>query len=278
MKYNRSIKQNTRSLLYFKTVYSFLFFLLTGANLLSCVPITDVDSGTETKFNVRASTEFVGATQALVSLTPTKSGAAAFLAVADTETIPSATAAEALLAYREIDFSGTSAQIIQFALSISATQDTTNGEVSGTTTAVLQPSTAYKIVMYSNGNSTTLLSFTTLGSINEGYTHGNTYTFDVSEHNFRTEADGKFTVPFVFSWVTTSSINADIENLYENGGRKDTMAAFNQSSYMHNTFVNVFGNSNQGGAFLHTPRSIDIQSYKIYWATSGGSNLTIIYN
>ncbi|WGK69992.1 hypothetical protein P0082_03795 [Candidatus Haliotispira prima] len=142
--------------------------------------MTDVDAGTETKLGVSASTTFVGATQALVSLTPKKSGTAAFLAVADTETIPSVTAAETLLAYRKIDFSGTSAQIIQFALSISATQDTTGGEVSGGTGAVLQPSTAYKIVMYHSGSSSTLLTFTTLGKIDEKYTYGNTYTFAVS--------------------------------------------------------------------------------------------------
>ncbi|WGK70166.1 hypothetical protein P0082_04705 [Candidatus Haliotispira prima] len=149
--------------------------------------MTDVksDSEGEAKFNIRASTEFVGATQALVSLTPTKSGAAAFLAVADTETIPSATAAKTLLAYREIDFSGTAAQIIQFALSISATQNATTGEVSGDALAVLQPSTAYKIVMYSSGSSTTLRTFTTLGHLAEGYKFGSVKTrFGMSTHNF----------------------------------------------------------------------------------------------
>ncbi|WGK68531.1 hypothetical protein P0082_08575 [Candidatus Haliotispira prima] len=247
--------------------------------------MTDVDSGTETKFNISASTEFVGATQALVSLTPTKSGTAAFLAVADTETIPSATAAEALLAYREINFSGTSAQIIQFALSISATQNATTGEVSGGTGAVLQPNTAYKIVMYSNGNRTILLSFTTLGNINERYPFviGNTrLTFDMSAHNFQTGTDGKFQVPFVFSWVTNPLI-LQIGHLTEAGFQDFVIGDVNSGrntsiTSTYNAYANGFGNSDRGGIFLHTPLNNTIQKYRIVLTSDLGDNLTIIYN
>ncbi|WGK69619.1 hypothetical protein P0082_01800 [Candidatus Haliotispira prima] len=242
------------------------------------------DPGTEVKFGVSASTTFVGATQALVSLTPTKNGSAAFLAVADTETIPSAIAAETLLAYREIDFSGTSAQIIQFALSISATQDATGGEVSGGSGAVLQPGTAYKIVMYSSGNSATLLTFTTLGNLAEGYTYGKVYTFAMSAHNFLTKTGGKFQVPFVFSWLDTSSTGTQTFNLDGNGGIQGAMIVFNSSGYMpgsasdYATLVNAFGDSNQGGVFLHTPRSGAIRDYRTDLRNGAGDRIFIIYN
>ncbi|WGK69105.1 hypothetical protein P0082_11575 [Candidatus Haliotispira prima] len=243
--------------------------------------MTDVDGGTETKFGVSASTTFVGATQALVSLTPTKSGAAAFLAVADGETIPSAIAAETLLAYREIDFSGTSAQIIQFALSISATQDATSGEVSGDALAVLQPSTAYKIVMYSSGSSSTLLTFTTLANIGEGYTYGNTYTFAMSAHNFQTETDGKFQVPFVLSWMPASNTFVEVHKLDANDVEFGTIIFLSSGGFLvssgYGTLVNAFGNSNRGGIFLHTPDSTAIRSYKAS-LRNGGPTLTIIYN
>ncbi|WGK68338.1 hypothetical protein P0082_07565 [Candidatus Haliotispira prima] len=247
--------------------------------------MTDVksDSGAETKFGVRASTTFVGATQALVSLTPTKSGAAAFLAVADTETIPSATAAETLLAYRQIDFSGTSAQIIQFALSISATQDATSGEVSGGTAAVLQPSTTYKIVMYSSGGSSTLLSFTTLGNIAEGYpfiASGTKLSFDMSEHNFRTETDGKFQVPFVFSWLMTSNLIGVPSQLEEDGTLND-IGTFDDRSFRINssytTLVNTFGDKDRGGIFLHTPLRSFVRRYQIDLTNNFGYGLQIKY-
>ncbi|WGK68684.1 hypothetical protein P0082_09365 [Candidatus Haliotispira prima] len=246
--------------------------------------MTDVDSKSETQFNVRASTEFVGATQALVSLTPTKSGSAAFLTVADTETIPSATAAEALLAYREIDFSGTSAQIIQFALSIRATQDVTGGEVSGGTAAVLQPSTAYKIVMYRSGSTATLLTFTTLGHLAEGYTFGGVgYPFDMSAHNFRTGTDGRFQVPFVFSWVQTSGgLLAEIRNgesgeLTPIGSFISGSAGFDVST-LYNILVNHFGDQDRGGVFLHTPRSGTIRKYHLAVTDGEGGDISIYYN
>ncbi|WGK70165.1 hypothetical protein P0082_04700 [Candidatus Haliotispira prima] len=249
--------------------------------------MTDVksDSEGETQFNVLASTEFVGATQALVSLTPTKSGTAAFLAVADTETIPSATAAEALLAYREIDFSGTAAQIIQFALSISATQNVTTGEVSGDTGAVLQPSTAYKIVMYSSGSSSTLFSFTTFASVDAGHPipTGNTIlTFNMSAHNFRAETDGRFQVPFVFPWVMSFSLLSEISN-----GNKEAvivMGNANKSSTDHVTgprytgLLNIFGNSDRGALFLHTPLSGTVHEYLLIMTNGLGNSLTIFYN
>ncbi|WGK68686.1 hypothetical protein P0082_09375 [Candidatus Haliotispira prima] len=248
--------------------------------------MTDVDSKSETQFNVRASTTFVGATQALVSLTPTKSGSAAFLAVADTETIPSVTSAETLLAYREIDFSGTSAQIIQFALSIRATQDATNGEVSGGTGAVLQPSTAYKIVVYRSGSTATLLTFTTLGHLAEGYTFGGVggvYPFDMSAHNFRTGTDGRFQVPFVFSWVQTSGgLLAEIDNgesgeLTPIGSFISGSAGFGVST-LYNMLVNHFGDQDRGGVFLHTPRSGAIRKYHLAVTNGKGSDISIFYN
>ncbi|WGK69611.1 hypothetical protein P0082_01760 [Candidatus Haliotispira prima] len=246
--------------------------------------MTDVksDSGGEAKFSVRASTRFVGATQALVSLAPTKSGAAAFLAVADTETIPSVTAAETLLAYREIDFSGTSAQIIQFALSISATQDGTSGVVSGGAGAVLQPSTAYKIVMYSSGNSSTLLTFTTLGNIGEGYplsANGTKLTFDMSAHNFRTGTDGKFQVPFVFSWLETSSLIVELSGSM-GGETFNAFGSFNSGGNglhgRYTSLANYFGDKNRGAVFLHTPISGTVQ-YQGDWTDNQGSGLSIRY-
>ncbi|WGK69094.1 hypothetical protein P0082_11515 [Candidatus Haliotispira prima] len=245
--------------------------------------MTDVDEGTETKFGVSASTTFVSATQALVSLTPSKSGAAAFLAVADTEIIPSVTAAETLLAYRKIDFSDTSAQIIQFALSISATQDATSGEVSGDALAVLQPSTAYKIVMYSSGNSTTLLRFTTLGHLAEGYafgfpgTNSTNYTFDISARNFRTETDGKFQVPFVLSWVVNAGA---FVSLLDTG--TNTERAIGTAASARNTIVseyaglaNAFGSSVRGVVFLHTPHSDAVGRYSMTFTNDAGKFLVI---
>ncbi|WGK68533.1 hypothetical protein P0082_08585 [Candidatus Haliotispira prima] len=249
--------------------------------------MTDVDSGTETKFNISASTEFVGATQALVSLTPTKSGTAAFLAVADTETIPSATAAEDLLAYREINFSGTSAQIIQFALSISATQNATTGEVSGDAAAVLQPGTAYKIVMYSSDNNTTLLSFTTFAGTDAGNPivsgRGTKLFFDMSEHNFRTGADGKFQVPFVFSWVLSSSPLTEISNMNRDGSAAVSSIGTAVSSaiaigFDYPLLANGFGNSTQAGIFLHTPRSSAFRKYQISISNISGDSLDFNYN
>ncbi|WGK68532.1 hypothetical protein P0082_08580 [Candidatus Haliotispira prima] len=248
--------------------------------------MTDVNSGTETKFNISASTEFVGATQALVSLTPTKNGTAAFLAVADMETIPSATAAEDLLAYREINFSGTSAQIIQFALSISATQNVTTGEVSGGTGAVLQPSTTYKIVMYSSDSSTTLLSFTTFAGTDAGNPILSPRTelfFDMSEHNFRTGTDGKFQVPFVFSWVLSSSPLATINNMNRDGSAAVSGIGTAVSSAItigsdYPLLTNSFGNSTQGGIFLHTPRSIALRIYQISISEISGDSLDLHYN
>ncbi|WGK68528.1 hypothetical protein P0082_08555 [Candidatus Haliotispira prima] len=248
--------------------------------------MTDVksDSGAEAKFNVRASTEFVGATQALVSLTPTKSGAAAFLTIADTETIPSATAAEVLLAYREIDFSGTSAQIIQFALSISATQNAISGDVSGGTGAVLQPSTAYKIVMYSNGNSTTLLSFTTLGNIGEGYPFipGRVeLSFDMSAHNFETGTDGKLQVPFVFSWLVDAGPFVEVSNNNKSNVLTTILTATPGANTVRSEYTNLlnkFGDSARGGAFLHTPRSGAIRKYSIALTNLAGLSLPILYN
>ncbi|WGK68504.1 hypothetical protein P0082_08430 [Candidatus Haliotispira prima] len=242
------------------------------------------DSGGAAKFNVRASTEFVGATQALVSLTPSKSGSAAFLAVGDTETIPSAMAAEVLLAYRNIDFSGTSAQIIQFALSISATQDATSGEVSGGTGAVLQPSTVYKIVMYSGDSNTTLLRFTTLGNINERYpfsTGNNPFNFDMSAHNFRTGTDGKLQVPFVFSWLSVNSIllveiTTHVKEIFTAIGSFDGSAG--RVSTLYNNLANHFGDKDRGGIFLHTPlRSILGGSYQVDLTNSAGNGLGIFY-
>ncbi|WGK68336.1 hypothetical protein P0082_07555 [Candidatus Haliotispira prima] len=248
--------------------------------------MTDVDEGTETKFGVRASTTFVGATQALVSLTPTKNGSAAFLAVADTETIPPATAAETLLAYREIDFSGTSPQIIQFALSISATQDATSKEVSGDTAAVLQPSTAYKIVMYHSGSDTILLSFMTLGSVDEGYTFGGSnsgHTFDMSAHNFRTGTDGKFQVPFVFSWLQNSGLIASPSIKVEGGTIFNAIGNFEFSGSdgvitRYNNLANHFGDPSRGIIFLHTPFSNTILKYKITLTNNVGNGFSIIYN
>ncbi|WGK68335.1 hypothetical protein P0082_07550 [Candidatus Haliotispira prima] len=248
--------------------------------------MTDVDEGTGTKFGVRASTTFVGATQALVSLTPTKNGSAAFLAVADTETIPSATAAETLLAYREINFSGTSPQIIQFALSISATQDATSGVVSGGTAAVLQPSTAYKIVMYSSGSSTTLLTFTTLGHLAEGgyaFGAGGTYPFDISAYNFRTGTDGKFQVPFVFSWVMSPGLISEIgARLGDQSSQYETIGNLSRSNRTINSsytdLANAFGNSNRGAIFLHTPRSGAVQKYRVALTNGVGDTLSIFYN
>ncbi|WGK68337.1 hypothetical protein P0082_07560 [Candidatus Haliotispira prima] len=248
--------------------------------------MTDVDEGTETKFGVRASTTFVGATQALVSLTPTKSGAAAFLTVADGETIPSATAAEALLAYREIDFSGTSPQIIQFALSISATQNATSGEILGGTDAVLQPSTAYKIVMYNSGGSNTLLRFTTLANIDEGYPFvrsGTVLSFDMSAYNFRTGTDGRFQVPFIFSWLLVSGLLGTTANMAEDetlastitnadGGQTSIKATPN-----YVLLVNSFGDENRGAAFLHTPRGGAIRKYQTVLTNIAGNGLTIKY-
>ncbi|WGK70164.1 hypothetical protein P0082_04695 [Candidatus Haliotispira prima] len=246
--------------------------------------MTDVDSKSETQFNVRASTEFVGATQALVSLTPTKSGAAAFLAVAHTETIPSVTTAKTLLAYREIDFSGTAAQIIQFALSISATQNATSGEVLGDAAAVLQPSTAYKIVMYSSGNSTTLRTFTTLGHLAERYKFDRIKNlFNMSAHNFRTETDSRFQVPFVFSWVQTAGgLLAETNNLAEDG----TSGTFNIAniggtsavSTVYNSLANYWGDQDQGGVFLHTPRNGAMRHYTFSLTDGVGLTLIIIYN
>ncbi|WGK68503.1 hypothetical protein P0082_08425 [Candidatus Haliotispira prima] len=242
------------------------------------------DSGGAAKFNVRASTEFVGATQALVSLTPTKSGTAAFLAVADTETIPSATAAEALLAYRNIDFSGTSAQIVQFALSISATQDATSGEVSGGTAAVLQPSTVYKIVMYSSGNSTTLLIFTTLGNLSGRYTFGSSladHKFDMSAHNFETKTGGKFRVPFVYSWLQTSGLAAEL-SIGAVGATTNAIGAFDSGSGSVHTrytgLANSFGDQNRGALFLHTPFSVSIGNYRTALTNGVGDGFSIIYN
>ncbi|WGK68502.1 hypothetical protein P0082_08420 [Candidatus Haliotispira prima] len=251
--------------------------------------MTDVksDSGGETKFNVRASTEFIGATQALVSLTPTKSGTAAFLAVADTETIPSATAAEALLAYRKIDFSGTSAQIIQFALSISATQDATSGEVSGGTAAVLQPSTAYKVVMYSSGSSSTLLTFTTFASVDTGNpvpVGGVHFIFDMSVHNFQTGTDGRFQIPFVFSWLVSSDLFSEISNrqgdksnLYDSVGTVDISGIHTLSSN-YIGLANILGNAARGAIFLHTPRSNAIRKYRMAITNGVGDTLSIVYN
>ncbi|WGK69726.1 hypothetical protein P0082_02360 [Candidatus Haliotispira prima] len=248
--------------------------------------MTDVESGGEAKFGVSASTNFVGATQALISLTPNKSGSAAFLAVADTEIIPSATAATALLAYREIDFSGTSPQIIQFALSISAIQNSTSGEVSGTTTAILQPGTAYKIVMYHSGNSTILRTFTTLGHLEEGYAlakPASDYIFDMSAHNFQTETDGKFRVPFVFPWVVNSGFTSEVLN---KGG--DETAVDNRIGSIdpsnirietnYNTLVNAFGDGTLGAVFLHTPRSGAVRKYALSFINNIGQGLTITYN
>ncbi|WGK69618.1 hypothetical protein P0082_01795 [Candidatus Haliotispira prima] len=252
-----------------------------------CAPMTDIksDSGAEVKFGVSASTTFVGATQALVSLTPTKSGSAAFLAVADTETIPLATTAKALLAYREIDFSGTSAQIIQFALSISATQDTTGGEVSGGTGAVLQPGTAYKIVMYSSGSSATLLTFTTLGNMNEGYPFVPGITdlsFDMSAHNFLTKTDGRFQVPFVFSWVQTSVFLITVSSYETSKNDRVTIGGViggsNTISSTYLLFANGFGDHDQGGIFLHTPLTGVALHYGINLTDNIGHELAIIYN
>ncbi|WGK68616.1 hypothetical protein P0082_09010 [Candidatus Haliotispira prima] len=246
--------------------------------------MTDVDSKSETPFNVSVSTTFVGATQALVSLTPNKSGAAAFLAVADTETIPSAIAAKTLLAYRNIDFSGTSAQIIQFALSISATQDATGGDVLGGTAAILQPSTAYKIVMYSSGNSTTLLTFTTLGHLAEGYTFNSlkAITFEMSAHNFRTETDGRFQVPFIFSWVVVPA--GPVAGSYNElaGGARQGIGIATLTDHVVSSgyadLANVFGNSARGALFLHTPLRGAGGVYVASVSNNVGRELTIIYN
>ncbi|WGK69107.1 hypothetical protein P0082_11585 [Candidatus Haliotispira prima] len=242
--------------------------------------MTDVDGDTETKFGVSASTTFVGATQALVSLTPSKSGAAAFLAVADTETIPSVTAAETLLAYREIDFSGTSSQIIQFALSISATQDATSGEVWGDTLAVLQPSTAYKVVMYSSGSSTTLLTFTTFAGIDAGHPiplGGRIFTFNLSEHNYRTGTDGRFQVPFVFSWVMSSDLLIEVGEV----SVQTVMGQFASGTITldskYTGLVNTWGDQARGALVLHTPRSGSVRKYSLGLTNKGGDTLAILY-
>ncbi|WGK69106.1 hypothetical protein P0082_11580 [Candidatus Haliotispira prima] len=243
--------------------------------------MTDVNGGTETKFGVSASTTFVGATQALVSLTPTKSGAAAFLAVADKETIPSVTAAETLLAYRKIDFSNTSAQIIQFALSISATQNATSGEVSGDTLAVLQPSTAYKVVMYSSGSSTTLLTFTTFSGIDVGHPislGGRKFTFNLSAHNFQTETDGRFQVPFVFSWVMSSDLLIEVGDV----SVETVMGRFAPGTITlgskYTGLVNTWGDQARGALVLHTSRSGSVRKYSLGLVNKAGDTLAILYN
>ncbi|WGK68617.1 hypothetical protein P0082_09015 [Candidatus Haliotispira prima] len=250
--------------------------------------MTDVkpDSGGEAKFGVSASTTFVGATQALVSLTPTKSGAAAFLAVADTETIPSAIAAKTLLAYRNIDFSGTSAQIIQFALSISATQDAAGGDVLGGTAAVLQPSTAYKIVMYSSGTTATLLRFTTFASVDTGHQIApgtRPFIFDMSAHNFRAGTGGRLQIPFVFSWLLSSSLIAEISNPKGDGSSElIAMGGFSSGTAVigakYALLANAFGDQARGALFLHTLRSGAVQSYWLALTNGVGDTLSIRYN
>ncbi|WGK69944.1 InlB B-repeat-containing protein [Candidatus Haliotispira prima] len=192
----------------------------------------------------------LGGVFAYIGITPDQSGPAGFLSIPENSQIPALTEAQALPAYRRVDFPNTEKQVIQFALSKEARYKADASQrIILDARAILQPSTAYDIIVYEVGTPRKIHTFTTKAYNEEGRQILDTIRLTISHLNFVTTGD-RLTTPFLWGGIIATPAPFIIVGSYQIKGQSiyNTLYRYtSDSTTVSSSFTGVSENLNTSG-------------------------------